>query len=123
MKRFTSPGRAQRFLSAFSGISPHFRPGRDRLTAPEWRTEMTRRFAVWQGGHRERGSVLKREQSQLGPSSFSPNRLHHYFFESPRQCIVGRRNQHRFTLLVHCAAPLHAFAVPAMWVLNGRNGV
>src|ERR687893_130454 len=28
MKRFTSPGHAQRFLSAFSGISPHFRPGR-----------------------------------------------------------------------------------------------
>ena len=26
MKRFTSPGHAQRFLSAFSGISPHFGP-------------------------------------------------------------------------------------------------
>lgn len=26
MKRFTSPGHAQRFLSAFSSISPHFRP-------------------------------------------------------------------------------------------------
>lgn len=46
MKRFTSPGRAQRFLSAFSGISPHFRPGRHRLTAPEWRTEMVDRYAV-----------------------------------------------------------------------------
>jgi putative transposase len=31
MKRFTSPGHAQRFLSAFSGISPHFRPGRHGL--------------------------------------------------------------------------------------------
>jgi putative transposase len=30
MRRFTSPGHAQRFLSAFSGISPHFRPGRHR---------------------------------------------------------------------------------------------
>ena len=29
-KRFTSAW-AQRFLSAFSGISPHFRPGRHRL--------------------------------------------------------------------------------------------
>ena len=28
MKKFTSPGGAQRFLSAFSGISPHFRPRR-----------------------------------------------------------------------------------------------
>ncbi|AKE01266.1 transposase (plasmid) [Rhodococcus erythropolis] len=48
MKRFTSPGHAQRFLSAFSSISPHFRPNRHRLSAPEWRTEMVDRFAVWQ---------------------------------------------------------------------------
>lgn len=48
MKCFTSAGHAQRFLSAFSGISPHFRPCRHRLTAPEWRTEMADRFAVWQ---------------------------------------------------------------------------
>ena len=47
MKRFTSPGHAQRFVSAFSSISPHFRPRRHRLTAPEWRTEMANRFAVW----------------------------------------------------------------------------
>ena len=46
-KRFTSPGRAQRFLSAFSSISPHFRPVRHRLSAPQWRTEMADRFAVW----------------------------------------------------------------------------
>jgi putative transposase len=48
MKRFTSPGHAQRFLSAFSSISPHFRPRRHRLTATEWRTEMADRFAVWE---------------------------------------------------------------------------
>ncbi|ANS31295.1 hypothetical protein R1CP_33360 [Rhodococcus opacus] len=47
MKRFTSVGHAQRFLSAFSGISPHFRPGRHRLTALEWRAKMAARFAVW----------------------------------------------------------------------------
>ena len=47
MKRFTSPGHAQRLLSAFSGISPHFRPGRHRLTAPQWRAEMADRFTVW----------------------------------------------------------------------------
>ena len=34
MKRFTSPGHAQRFLSAFSGISPHFRPRRHLLLRP-----------------------------------------------------------------------------------------
>ncbi|HEX8761685.1 MAG TPA: IS6 family transposase [Pseudonocardiaceae bacterium] len=47
MKRFTSPGHAQRFLSAFSGISPHFRPRRHRLGAREYRREMAGRFTTW----------------------------------------------------------------------------
>jgi putative transposase len=47
MKKFTSAGHAQRFLSAFSGISPHFRPGRHRLSAEEYRREMTDRFTTW----------------------------------------------------------------------------
>ncbi|WP_371384210.1 IS6 family transposase [Rhodococcus sp. GXMU-t2271] len=48
MKRFTSPGHAQRFLSAFSGVSPRFRPRRHRLTVDAYRDEMTERFATWQ---------------------------------------------------------------------------
>ena len=47
MKKFTSAGHAQRFLSAFSGISPHFRPRRHRLTAKEYRCEMDTRFTTW----------------------------------------------------------------------------
>jgi putative transposase len=47
MKRFKSARHAQRFLSAFSGISPHFRPCRHRLSAIHWRHEMAERFAVW----------------------------------------------------------------------------
>ena len=47
MKHFRTPGAAQRFLSAFSGISPHFRPRRHRLTADDYRAEMTVRFATW----------------------------------------------------------------------------
>ncbi len=47
MKKFTSPGGAQRFLSAFSGISPLFRPRRHRLRADTYRREMTSRFATW----------------------------------------------------------------------------
>jgi putative transposase len=47
MKGFRSVGGAQRFLSAFSGISPHFRPRRHLMTAPDHRTEMTHRFAIW----------------------------------------------------------------------------
>jgi putative transposase len=47
MNKFTSPGSAQRFLAAFSGISPHFRPRRHRLTASAYRHEMGIRFATW----------------------------------------------------------------------------
>ncbi|MBL3671266.1 IS6 family transposase [Streptomyces sp. M2CJ-2] len=47
MKGFRSVGAAQRFLAAFSGISPHFRPHRHLMTASNYRTEMTIRFAIW----------------------------------------------------------------------------
>jgi putative transposase len=47
MKRFASPGQAQRFLFAFSHIREHFRPRCHLMSAPQWRTEMTDRFAVW----------------------------------------------------------------------------
>ncbi|MDX3697869.1 IS6 family transposase [Streptomyces europaeiscabiei] len=47
MKGFRSTGGAQRFLSAFSGISPHFRPRRHLMTAPDHRAEMAIRFAIW----------------------------------------------------------------------------
>ncbi|MFF3735143.1 IS6 family transposase [Streptomyces sp. NPDC002476] len=46
MKGFRSVGGAQRFLSAFSGISPHFRPRRHLMTASEHRAEMTTRFTI-----------------------------------------------------------------------------
>ncbi|MFF9221789.1 IS6 family transposase [Streptomyces viridosporus] len=47
MKGFRFVGGAQRFLSAFSGVSPHFRPRRHLMTAPGYRAEMTVRFAIW----------------------------------------------------------------------------
>ena len=47
MKRFKSARHAQRFLSAFSGISPHFRPRRHLLSAADYRQVMADRFAVW----------------------------------------------------------------------------
>jgi putative transposase len=46
MKGFRSVGGAQRFLSAFSGISPHFRPRRHLMSAPGYRAEMAIRFAI-----------------------------------------------------------------------------
>jgi putative transposase len=47
MKRFASPGQAQRFLFAFGNIRGHFRPRCHRISASQWRTEMRDRFAVW----------------------------------------------------------------------------
>ncbi len=48
MKRFKSIRHAQRFLSAFSGISPHFRPRRHLLSRrPTSEPMMADRFAVW----------------------------------------------------------------------------
>ncbi|MGW1762027.1 IS6 family transposase [Streptomyces mirabilis] len=47
MRYFRSPGAAQRFLSAFSGISPHFRPRHHLLTTTQQRLEMTLRFTLW----------------------------------------------------------------------------
>ncbi|SBW17863.1 hypothetical protein FDG2_0404 [Candidatus Protofrankia californiensis] len=58
-KGFRSPGAAQTFLSVFSAISPHFRPRRHRLTATDYRTEMTRPFQDLEGDHwRTRGSLI-----------------------------------------------------------------
>ncbi|MER5845486.1 IS6 family transposase [Streptomyces prasinus] len=47
MKGFRSVGAAQWFLSAFSGISPHFRPRRHLTPATDYRTEMRYRFTIW----------------------------------------------------------------------------
>ncbi|MFH9043571.1 IS6 family transposase [Streptomyces sp. NPDC017966] len=47
MKGFRSVGAAQRFLSAFSGISSHFRPRRHLMTAAAHRAEMSIRFVIW----------------------------------------------------------------------------
>lgn len=48
MKDFRSMGGAQRFLSALSGIPPHFRPRRHLMPASDHRAEMTVHFAIWE---------------------------------------------------------------------------
>jgi putative transposase len=48
MRRFKSPGHAQRFLSAHGVIASHFRPGRHRLRAAVYREQMAQRFQMWQ---------------------------------------------------------------------------
>ncbi|MCX5165961.1 IS6 family transposase [Streptomyces sp. NBC_00264] len=47
MKGFRGVGGAQRFLSAFSGIPPHFRPRR-LMTATHYRAETTTHFGIWE---------------------------------------------------------------------------
>jgi putative transposase len=47
MRRFKSPGHAQRFLSTFGPIREHFCPRRHRLTARGYRVERTHRLQVW----------------------------------------------------------------------------
>jgi len=47
MKRFHSPGQAQRFCSAHGVICSHFRPGRHLMSGSEWRADMAERFATW----------------------------------------------------------------------------
>jgi len=47
MQRFTSPGHAQRFLSAYGPIAQHFRPRWHLLSASEYRQEMRNRFESW----------------------------------------------------------------------------
>jgi putative transposase len=47
MRRFKSPGQAQRFLSVYGPIAAHFRPRRHLLPARDYRQEMTQRFQTW----------------------------------------------------------------------------
>lgn len=47
MRRFKSPGQAQRFLSIHGPINNLFRLGRHLLSAPHYRILRTRAFATW----------------------------------------------------------------------------
>ena len=47
MRRFKSPGHAQRFLAAYGPIANHFRPRRHRLTAATYHETRAARFATW----------------------------------------------------------------------------
>jgi putative transposase len=47
MRRFKSPGQAQRFLSAFGPIRDHFHPKQHQLTAQRYRQQLRQRFQDW----------------------------------------------------------------------------
>jgi putative transposase len=49
MKRFKSPGQAQRFLSAHDPINNLFHLRRDHVTADQYRAARTQVFEVWAG--------------------------------------------------------------------------
>ena len=48
MRRFKSPGQAQRFLAAFEPIRDHFHPKQHQLTAHRYREQMRQRIEDWQ---------------------------------------------------------------------------
>ena len=48
MRRFKSPGHAQRFLSAHDPINNHFCPRRHRMAAVDYRAVRTQAFETWQ---------------------------------------------------------------------------
>jgi putative transposase len=47
MRRFKSPGQAQRLLSAFGPIRDHFHPKQHQLPATRYRQELRQRFQDW----------------------------------------------------------------------------
>jgi len=47
MRRFKSPGHAQRFLAAYGPIAGHFRPRRHRLTAAAYRHQRDQAHVTW----------------------------------------------------------------------------
>ncbi len=48
MRRFKSPGQAQRFLSAFGPIRQHFRLNRHKMRASIYRAQIQVQFKTWQ---------------------------------------------------------------------------
>ena len=48
MRRFTSPGHAQRFLATYGPIAAHFRPRSYRLPAAHYRQQRQQRFQTCQ---------------------------------------------------------------------------
>ncbi|GHO68386.1 IS6 family transposase [Ktedonobacter sp. SOSP1-52] len=72
MRRFKTPGHAQRFLSAFGPISNHFRPKRHRLHASDYRALMQDRFQIWNAHHRRTNRSVAPCQPPRSFISFRP---------------------------------------------------
>ncbi len=65
MRRFKSPGHAQRFLAAYGPIVAHCRPRRHRLTAAAYRATRTERFATWRAVTGHPGAGLTNDATVL----------------------------------------------------------
>ena len=77
MRRFKSAGQAQRFLSVFGIITPHFWPSRHLCTDNAYREMMTRRFAAYIshcGSPTRRTRSVKRGSERRGSNSGSTPR-------------------------------------------------
>jgi hypothetical protein len=69
MKRFTSAGHAQRFLSAFSGISPHFRTRRHPAPRPGIPARDDQPLQYLERSHQADHRSLNHRQDPAAPSS------------------------------------------------------
>ncbi len=67
MRRFKSPGHAQRFLAAYGRIIGHCRPRRHRLTVTAYRQHRHDAFATWREVAGVAGAA--RSTGWLGPST------------------------------------------------------
>jgi putative transposase len=72
MRRFKSPGHAQRFLAAYGPIADHFRPRRHRLTATAYRQQRERRLLYLVRDHQRGGGRLIHRQPSV-KHAYSPS--------------------------------------------------
>ena len=111
MKRFRTPGAAQRFLAVFSVISPHSRPRRHRLTADELSHRDGRPLRHLERHHQAVGSRLEPRTSTAPepPSALFPLHLKQVtrpIRGHPRTSCLDTRDIrcHKLTWLL-CAPP------------------
>jgi hypothetical protein len=123
MRRFKSPGHAQRFLSAYGPISDHFRPKRHRLRAAEYRARMQDRFQVWKKGTEmktaaECSTILRQSVALVLPILFFSEKL----FISLNKLTIpykAEKAEYQADAAACNACPLKAECTPAL--LAGRS--
>ncbi len=90
-------GAAQWFLSAFSGMSPHFRPRRHRMTAPDHRAETTLRFTIWNHITESIGPACPPQPDAAAHPGPAAPQTHRQTTMSPQRDSAGVRHRTPFS--------------------------